>query len=67
MKRIEDADGSDSVMAMRKIAELSLPYGVDSDEDLETLVEAFSTEARTLGILGSLAEMTVSTDDELTR
>lgn len=58
LKRMEAASGGDVVLAMKEIAENALPDGATSGEDFEILVGAFGAEARTLGFLGQLAELT---------
>lgn len=65
LSRIQAAEGDDVVSAMQAIAEQALPCGVTSANDFELLVGAFGAEARTLGILSTLAELTRATDQDL--
>lgn len=62
LKRMEAASGGDVVVAMKEIAENALPHGATSGEDFEVLVGAFGAEARALGFLGQLAELTRPAD-----
>lgn len=65
LARMGEADGDDVVAAMREIAERALPEGVTSADDFEALVGAFGAETRTLGSLGTLADLKSPKDAEL--
>lgn len=65
LRRIEDADGGDVILAMKEIAERALPDGATSAEDFEVLVGAFGAESRTLDVLDTLAALTQPTDKKL--
>ncbi|MGY4720605.1 SIR2 family protein [Naumannella huperziae] len=65
LRRIEESDGGDVVVAMKEIAERALPGGASSAEDFEVLVGAFGAESRTLDVLNTLAELTQPADIEL--
>ena len=67
LERMKNADGDDVVAAMKEIAERALPQGVTSAEDFELLVGAFGAESRTLGLLDTLAGLTIPADLELRR
>lgn len=65
LRRFAQADGDDVVVAMREIADKTLPGGATSADDFELLVGAFGAESRTLGLLDTLAGLTEPTDDAL--
>lgn len=65
LRRIEAAEGAEVVLAMQEIAQRALPNGAKTDEDFEVLVGAFGAESRTLGLLGTLAELTEHDDRDL--
>lgn len=55
---MQNDEGDDVVAAMREIAQRALPQGVNSEDDFEMLVGAFSAETRTLSYLDQLASLT---------
>ncbi|WP_100812125.1 hypothetical protein [Microbacterium sp. BR1] len=65
LRRIEEADGGDVVIAMKELAERALPDGATSAADFEVLVGAFGAESRTLDVLDTLAELTQPADEKL--
>jgi hypothetical protein len=65
LRRIEEAEGGDVVVAMKELAERALPDGVTSTEDFEVLVGAFGAESRTLDVLDTLAALTQPADKTL--
>lgn len=65
LRRIEESDGGNVVIAMKEIAERALPDGASSAEDFEVLVGAFGAESRTLDVLDTLAALTKPSDKKL--
>lgn len=65
LESMRTVDGDNVLTTVRKIAERTMPDGVNSDDDFEALIDSFGSLDRTLQLLEELAEYKGENNNEL--